>query len=116
MTPPPATPTSNYFTTSTCHLHSCLSPLHLPSVPINNPTANMSRLGPSAMVSRMASALPNHQKGDDGSDLASSYEVIALLIHSYLEAIGFRLVGFDEGKPLRTLPPGLPNSFRGSSC
>ena len=70
----------------------------------------MSKLSPNAILQGMAEALPTHQKGDDGSDLASSYEAIALLIHSYLAAIHFKLVGFDEEKPLRKVPPPSPNS------
>lgn len=49
----------------------------------------------------MAEALPTHHHGDDSSDLASSYEAIALLIHAYLAALDFRLCGFDEDKLLR---------------
>lgn len=63
----------------------------------------MSNLSPDAILQGMAEALPTHHKGDDSSDLASSYEAMALLIHSYLAAIGFKLTGFDEDKPLCTL-------------
>lgn len=54
------------------------------------------------MLQGMADALPSHQKGDDSSDLASSYEAVALLVHAYLAAIGFKLRGFDEEKNIRT--------------
>lgn len=64
----------------------------------------MSRLSATAMLQGMADALPTHPKGDDSSDLASSYEVIGLLVHSYLAAIGFKLSGFNEDKNLRTYP------------
>lgn len=53
------------------------------------------------MLQAMADALPTHPKGDDSSDLASSYEVIGLLVHAYLAAIGFKLCGFNEDKNLR---------------
>ncbi|KND89946.1 hypothetical protein TOPH_05417 [Tolypocladium ophioglossoides CBS 100239] len=59
----------------------------------------------------MADALPTHPKGDDSSDLASSYEAVALLIHAYLAALDFTLCGFDEDKPLpecQSLAPRLP--------
>jgi hypothetical protein len=60
-------------------------------------------LSVAAILGGMADALPTHSPSDDSSDLASSYEVIALLIHSYLSAIGFKLQGFDEDKKLRKL-------------
>ncbi|POR35348.1 Uncharacterized protein TPAR_04482 [Tolypocladium paradoxum] len=69
-----------------------------------------SPLSTSAILQRMADALPTHPKGDDTSDLASSYEAIALLIHAYLAALDFALCGFDEDKPLQcqSLAPRLP--------
>lgn len=57
-------------------------------------------LSVAAILGGMADALPTHPPNDDSSDLASSYEVIALLIHSYLSALGFKLQGFDEDKKL----------------
>ncbi|KAG7406204.1 hypothetical protein Forpe1208_v014417 [Fusarium oxysporum f. sp. rapae] len=57
-----------------------------------------------AILSGMADALPTHPPSDNSSDLASSYEAIALLIHSYLAALGFKLQGFDEDKKLRKYP------------
>lgn len=51
---------------------------------------------------RMADALPTHPKDDDSSDLASSYEVIALLVHAYMTGLDFKLQGFNEDKRLRT--------------
>ncbi|CAI4210911.1 unnamed protein product [Parascedosporium putredinis] len=44
----------------------------------------------------MADAIPPHPQGDSGSDLSSSYEVLALLIHAYMAALKFRLQGFNE--------------------
>ncbi|CAH0017377.1 unnamed protein product [Clonostachys rhizophaga] len=64
-----------------------------------------------AIVQGMADALPTHQKDDDSSDLASSYEAVALLVHAHLASLGFRLFGFDEEKPLpeaESLAPRLP--------
>lgn len=58
-------------------------------------------LSVAAILNGMADALPTHPPNDDSSDLASSYEVIALLIHSYLAALGFKLLGFDEDKNIR---------------
>ncbi|KAG8669024.1 hypothetical protein FPOAC2_08336 [Fusarium poae] len=67
-----------------------------------------------AILSGMAEALPTHPHNDESSDLASSYEVIALLIHSYLSALGFKLQGFDEDKKLaecESLAPRLPSQW-----
>lgn len=61
-------------------------------------------LSTSAVLERMADALPSHAPGDDSSDLASSYEAVALLCHAYLTALDFVLCGFDEEKPLCTPP------------
>jgi hypothetical protein len=58
-------------------------------------------LSVAAILNGMADALPTHPPNDDSSDLASSYEAIALLIHSYLAALGFKLLGFDEDKNIR---------------
>jgi hypothetical protein len=80
---------------------------HLPSshhINIATGTARlviMSRLSTNAILQGMADALPTHKKDDDSSDLASSYEVIALLVHSYLAALDFRLCGFHQDKNLR---------------
>lgn len=65
-----------------------------------------------SILAGMAEALPTHPTGDDSSDLASSYEAIALLIHAYLAALGFKLCGFDEDKKLRKLSfqPVKPSS------
>jgi hypothetical protein len=57
-----------------------------------------------AILQAMADALPTHAQGDESSDLASSYEVIALLVHAYLASLDFRLCGFDEDKPTRMFP------------
>jgi hypothetical protein len=69
----------------------------------------MAGLDVSTILQGMADALPTHPKGDDSSDLASSYEPIALLIHAYLAKLGFKLQGFNEDKSLRT---HLPNPAR----
>lgn len=61
-------------------------------------------LSTAAILKAMADALPTHKQGDDSSDLASSYEAIALLVHAYLASLDFRLCGFDEDKPIRKLP------------
>lgn len=70
--------------------------------------AMTSPLSTPAVLQGMADALPTHQQGDDSSDLASSYEVIALLVHSYLAALSFRLCGFDQNKPIRVSFVPLP--------
>lgn len=57
-----------------------------------------------AVLKSMADALPTHVQGDDSSDLASSYEAIALLVHAYFASLDFRLCGFDEDKLIRKLP------------
>lgn len=62
----------------------------------------MSTLSTNVILQGMADALPSHRKDYDGSDLSSSYEVIALVVHSYLTALGFKLYGFNEGTHLRT--------------
>lgn len=59
-------------------------------------------LSTTAVLEGMAKALPTHPAGDDSSDLASSYEAVGLLVHSYATAAGFTLVGFQEGRPLGT--------------
>ncbi|KAI8723308.1 hypothetical protein NCS52_00186500 [Fusarium sp. LHS14.1] len=67
-----------------------------------------------SILAGMAEALPTHPTGDDSSDLASSYEAIALLIHAYLAALGFKLHGFDEDKKLpecESLAPRLPQQW-----
>ncbi|KAI5463507.1 PI31 proteasome regulator N-terminal-domain-containing protein [Mariannaea sp. PMI_226] len=70
-----------------------------------------SPLGTTAILRGMADALPSHPPNDDSSDLASSYEAIALLIHAYMAALGFKLQGFNEDKKLpecESLAPRLP--------
>ncbi|KAK0391388.1 hypothetical protein NLU13_0888 [Sarocladium strictum] len=71
----------------------------------------MSTLTTQAILQGMADALPTHNPSDDSSDLASSYEAIALLVHAYLAALDFRLCGFEEDKNLpecESLKPRLP--------
>ncbi|GJN69720.1 hypothetical protein PLICBS_003770 [Purpureocillium lilacinum] len=72
-----------------------------------------STLGTAAILKGMADALPAHPPGDDSSDLASSYEAVALLIHAYLAALGFELCGFDEDKPMdcASIAPRLPSQW-----
>ena len=54
-----------------------------------------------AILQRMADALPTHTASDDGSDLASSYEAVALLIHGYFSALPFKLRRFQKEKNFR---------------
>lgn len=68
------------------------------------PPPNLSVQERYAILQGMADALPTHAQGDESSDIASSYEVIALLVHAYLASLDFRLCGFDEDKPIRMLP------------
>lgn len=65
-----------------------------------------------AIVQAMADALPTHKPDDDTSDLASSYELIALLVHAYLASLSFRLCGFTQEKPIRKSSP----SYRIAHC
>ncbi|TQW00502.1 hypothetical protein V2A60_001581 [Cordyceps javanica] len=77
-------------------------------------TPNMSALSTTAILEGMAKALSTHTQGDDSSDLASSYEAIGLLVHSYLTELGFKLIGFQEDRPLaecQSLAPRLPSSW-----
>ncbi|KAG7410677.1 hypothetical protein Forpe1208_v009693 [Fusarium oxysporum f. sp. rapae] len=74
-------------------------------------------LSVTAILRGMADALPTHSRSDDSADLASSHEAIALLIHSYLAALGFKLQGFDEDKKLpecESLAPRLPPQWNSS--
>lgn len=61
-------------------------------------------LSTEAIFKRMAESLPTHPAGDESSDLASSYEPIGLLVHSYLSLLGFRLIGFREDQTLCMSP------------
>lgn len=72
--------------------------------PINTTTTMSGPLTIDAILQGMADAIPTHPKGDQGSDLSSSYEVLALLIHAYMTALKFRLLGFDEDKRIGTCP------------
>lgn len=65
-------------------------------------------LNTDAVLQGMADAIPTHPKDDPGSDLSSSYEVLALLIHSYMTALKFRLLGFDEDKRTGIAPLPFP--------
>jgi hypothetical protein len=55
-----------------------------------------------AILQQMAEAIPTHPQGDTSSDLSSSYEVLALLVHACMTALKFRLLGFDEDKKIGT--------------
>ncbi|KAH8173461.1 PI31 proteasome regulator domain-containing protein [Sarocladium implicatum] len=66
----------------------------------------MATLTTDAILQGMADALPTNTPSDDSSALASSYEVIGLLIHSYLAALGFRLCAECE-----SLAPRLPSQW-----
>ncbi|GKU09928.1 unnamed protein product, partial [Fusarium langsethiae] len=74
-----------------------------------------------AILGGMAEALPTHPPNDESSDLAFPYEVIALLIHSYLSALGLKIQGFDEDKKLAEcefaprLPPQWNSGFKSYS-
>ncbi|KAM0311503.1 hypothetical protein ACHAO8_007112 [Botrytis cinerea] len=78
----------------------------------NNP------LSPDTILHHMAEALPTHQKDDTDSDISSSYEAIALFSHACMIAVGFRLVGFAEGKEneaeLAQLAPRLSSKWNSS--
>ncbi|PHH83499.1 hypothetical protein CDD82_50 [Ophiocordyceps australis] len=70
-----------------------------------------------AVLQAMAAALPTHPPTDDSSDLASSYEAVALLLHAYLTARGFVLVSLDQDKlneECTSLAPRLPSSWNSS--
>lgn len=66
-----------------------------------------------AILQAMADAVPTHKRGDTTSDLSSSYEVLALLVHGYLTNLKFRLIGFEEDKNIgashRQFPPPCPS-------
>ncbi|PHH66779.1 hypothetical protein CDD81_5911 [Ophiocordyceps australis] len=67
-----------------------------------------------AVLQGMAAAMPTHPCNDDSSDLASSYEAVALLVHAYLTARGFVLVSLDQDKlheECTSLAPRLPPSW-----
>jgi hypothetical protein len=64
-----------------------------------NPTARRA-----AVLKGMVEALPTHPKDDSSSDLSSSYEAIALLVHAYMTTLRFRLLGFDEDNRTGPLP------------
>lgn len=63
-----------------------------------------------SVLQAMADALPTHQPNDESSDIASSYEVVALLAHAYFVSLDFRLYGFNEDKLLGMFAaPHCPN-------
>jgi PI31 proteasome regulator N-terminal len=58
----------------------------------------MSRLSVKAILQGMADALPTQKKDDSNAGLRGAYQVVALVVHSYLAALGFKLIGFNEGQ------------------
>lgn len=81
----------------------------------NNP------LSTESILKFMADALPTHAGGDTNSDLSSSYEAIALFAHACMTSVGFRLLGFGEGRRMegecQSLAPRLStkwNTYFGS--
>ena len=69
-------------------------------------------LRPEAVLQAMADALPTPEPGDTTPALSSSYEALALFVHACMTNLGFRLLGFDEDKPIGTAPsppPVLPS-------
>lgn len=50
------------------------------------------------ILQQMVEALPTHAEDDPNSDMSSSYEAVALFSHACMVAVGFRLLGFAEGK------------------
>ena len=58
----------------------------------------MEPLGPAAVLQSMANALPIHQRGDATSDMSTSLDVIALLVHACMVNLGFKLVGFNNDR------------------
>ncbi|RYP73644.1 hypothetical protein DL771_003532 [Monosporascus sp. 5C6A] len=87
---------------------------------LKNPIDTMSTnpLSPTAILQRMADALPTHAHGDTTSDLSSSHEAIALFTHACMVALDFRLLGFDEDKieeaRCHELAPRLPPNWNAS--
>ena len=55
-----------------------------------------SPLSLAAIFQTAADAIPTHAKGDTSSDLSSSYEALALLVHAVFTNLKFRLQGFEE--------------------
>ncbi|KAL7932908.1 PI31 proteasome regulator N-terminal domain-containing protein [Trichoderma chlorosporum] len=67
--------------------------------------------GTDSVLKAMAEALPTHPANDESSDIASSYEAVALLAHAYFASLDFRLYGFNEDNLLpecQSLAPRLP--------
>jgi hypothetical protein len=60
-------------------------------------------LSTESILKHMADALPTHVKGDTNSDFSSSYEAIALFTHACMTAVGFRLIGYNEGRKIGKL-------------
>lgn len=58
----------------------------------------MEPLGPAAVLQSMANALPIHQRDDATSDMSTSLDVIALLVHACMVNLGFKLVGFNNDR------------------
>ncbi|KAL3420019.1 hypothetical protein PVAG01_08518 [Phlyctema vagabunda] len=72
-------------------------------------------LSTESILKHMAEALPTHKKDDTNSDLSSSYEAVALFAHACMTAVGFRLLGFSEGKSIeeecRSITPRLSDKW-----
>lgn len=82
------------------------------------PTSTTNPLDPTAVLQRMADALPTHARGDTTSDLSSSHEALALFAHACMASLDFRLLGFDEDQPdeagCRAVAPRLPARWNAS--
>ena len=61
-------------------------------------------LGPAAVLEAAANALPTHEKDDTTSDLSSSLDCVALMVHACMLNLGFRLLGFDENQKIGAFP------------
>ncbi|KAL7911613.1 PI31 proteasome regulator N-terminal domain-containing protein [Trichoderma velutinum] len=81
---------------------------------MTEPETRQTPVSTDSVLQAMADALPTHQPNDESSDIASSYEVVALLAHAYFASLDFRLYGFNEDKLLeecQTLAPRLPSQW-----
>ncbi|KAH8594544.1 PI31 proteasome regulator N-terminal-domain-containing protein [Bisporella sp. PMI_857] len=59
-------------------------------------------LSAESLLKHIADALPTHKKDDTSSDFSSSYEALALFAHGCMTAVGFRLLGFGEGRKIES--------------
>lgn len=60
-------------------------------------------LSADSVLSHMADALPTHEKGDTSSDISGSIEAVALFSHACMTAVGFRLRGYSEEEPGKSI-------------